>query len=88
MSTVTTYNKSINLSMTGNPTEESKATYRIYLENGADGWIIVTSPDLQSLTTQGRTEDEAIKNAYEAVELLLEEASSKKDFNLVVIETD
>ena len=84
MSTITTYN----ISTVGNPTEKSKETFRITLEKGGDGWIIITSPDLQSLITQGRTEEEAVRNAYEAVDLLLEEANSKKEFNLVEIEEE
>jgi predicted RNase H-like HicB family nuclease len=67
-------------------TEQAKETYRIYLQKGQDGWIVVTSADLKALVTQGKTEDEAIGNAYEATELLLEESGQKKDFNLVVID--
>ena len=36
-------------------------------------WFVVTSPDLESLVTQGKDEKDAIKNAYEAIELILEE---------------
>ena len=47
---------------------------------------VVTS-DLNALITQGKNEVEAIKNAYEAVQLLLEdEGSSKEDFNLLVVD--
>lgn len=67
---------------------DTKETYRIYLNEGEDGWIVVTSPDLKPLVTQGKTEDEAIANAYEAAELLLEESGLNKDFNLLVIDKD
>jgi predicted RNase H-like HicB family nuclease len=67
-------------------TQEAKETYRISLKQGEDGWLIVTSPDLKPLVTQGKSEKEAISNAYEAAHLLQEEAGIMKDFNLVIIE--
>ena len=66
--------------------QEAKETYRISLQKGQDGWLVVTSPDLKSLVTQGKNEEEAIANAYDAAQLLLEEAGTMKDFNLLVIE--
>jgi predicted RNase H-like HicB family nuclease len=71
-----------------NEAQTTKETYRIYLEKGQDGWWVVTSTDLKGLVTQGDTEAKAIKNAYEAAELLVEEYGLKKDFNLVVIDRD
>jgi predicted RNase H-like HicB family nuclease len=67
---------------------DTKETFRIYLQEGQDGWIVVTSPDLAPLVTQGKTEEEAIANAYQAAELLLEESGLNKDFNLLVIDKD
>jgi len=64
-------------------TSISKKNYRVFLETGLDGWIVVTSPDLEGLVTQGKTEDEAIKNALEAVELILED-SDNKEFSLII----
>jgi predicted RNase H-like HicB family nuclease len=62
---------------------------RIIMQRGEDGWVMVTSPDLRSLVTQGSDEDEAIKNAIEAVDLLLEEESGKKkEFSLMVIDKE
>lgn len=63
-------------------TSDLKKSFRITLEQGQDGWIVVTSPDIDSLVTQGKTEKEAIDNAREAIDLLLEE-DEKKDFNLL-----
>jgi len=50
------------------PDNAAKITYKIYLNKGEDGWIVVTSPDMKSLITQGRNEDEAARNALEVVD--------------------
>ena len=66
---------------------KSTITYRIYLDPEEDGWFVVTSPDLDALVTQGESEVEAIKNAYDAVNLILEdEGKNKEDFNLLVVD--
>jgi predicted RNase H-like HicB family nuclease len=73
----------------GEPISTPGEAYRIIMQSGEDGWITLTSPDLRSLVTQGKNEDEAIKNAYEAVDLLLEEESGqKKAFSLMVIDKE
>lgn len=49
------------------------STYTALLEGPDDeGWIVVTFPALRGCVTQGRTRDEAIANAHEALELYLE----------------
>jgi predicted RNase H-like HicB family nuclease len=58
--------------------------YRIHLNKGENGWIVVTSPDIPNLITQGKDEDEAVKNAVEVVELLVEEKLVDKEFNLLI----
>lgn len=77
-----------NLSFSFSESEVVKKTYRIYLDKGEDGWLIVTSPDpeMNSLITQGKDEKEAIANAYDVTRLLLEEEGVKNEFNLVVID--
>ncbi len=45
---------------------------KIILEEGMDGYIIAHCPALKSCVTQGRTEDEALQNIKEAIELYLE----------------
>lgn len=59
--------------------------YRIFLNTDESGWIVVTSPDIPSLITQGKTEDEAIKNAMDVVKLLKEEKYIEEDINLLII---
>jgi len=59
-----------------------KKTYNVVLTKGESGWIVVKVPELRGLNTQGRTEDEAIKNAIVAIELMLEELGQEKEFNL------
>ena len=45
---------------------------KIVLEKGMDGFIVAYCPALKGCVTQGRTEEEAIKNIKEAIELYLE----------------
>jgi predicted RNase H-like HicB family nuclease len=42
------------------------------LEKGLDGYIVAYCPALKGCITQGRTEEEALKNIKEAIELYLE----------------
>lgn len=45
---------------------------KIIVEEGMDGCIVAYCPVLKGCVTQGRTEEEAIKNLKEAIELYLE----------------
>lgn len=45
---------------------------KIVLENGIDGYIVAYCPALKGCVTQGRTEEEALENIKEAIELFLE----------------
>lgn len=45
---------------------------KIVLEQGMDGYIVAYCPALKGCVTQGRTEQEAIDNLKEAIELYLE----------------
>ena len=45
---------------------------KIVLENGMDGYITAYCPSLKGCVTQGRTEEEAIANLKEAIELYLD----------------
>jgi len=45
---------------------------KIVLEKGMDGYIVAYCPALKGCVTQGRTEEEAINNLKEAIELYLE----------------
>ncbi len=47
-------------------------TYTIILEPAEEGGYIVTVPALPEVGTQGDTRDEAIANAREAIELVIE----------------
>jgi predicted RNase H-like HicB family nuclease len=46
--------------------------FKIVLEQGMDGYIVAYCPALKGCVTQGRTEEEAINNLKEAIELYLE----------------
>jgi predicted RNase H-like HicB family nuclease len=45
---------------------------KIVLEQGTDGYIVAHCPALRGCVTQGHTEEEALKNIREAIELYLE----------------
>jgi predicted RNase H-like HicB family nuclease len=45
---------------------------KIVLEKGMDGYIVAYCPALKGCVTQGRTEEEAINNLKEAIEIYLE----------------
>lgn len=61
-----------------------RKSYTVVLETGEDGWIVVRCPDLPGVVTQGKTTDEAVRNAIDAIELMLEELGHDKEFNLIV----
>jgi predicted RNase H-like HicB family nuclease len=65
------------------PVGTVKNSYRVFLKDGGEGWLVVTSPDIPGLVTQGRNEQEAAKNAVEAASLLLEDQGIV-EFNLIV----
>lgn len=44
----------------------------VTLERGEDGYIVVECPSLPGCVSQGRTEEEALANVKEAIELWLE----------------
>lgn len=45
---------------------------QIIIEKGADGYFVARCPSLKSCWSQGKTEEEALKNIREAIELYLE----------------
>ena len=45
---------------------------KVILEQGEDGYFVACCPSLKSCWSQGRTEEEALKNIREAIELYLE----------------
>lgn len=61
-----------------------RKSYSVVLQKGQDGWIVVRCPELQ-VVTQGKDEQEALRNAIEAIDLMLEELGRDKEFNLIVI---
>ena len=46
--------------------------YTVILDPGEDGYIDVNVPALPGCITQGKTREEALKNAREAIELYIE----------------
>ena len=46
--------------------------YRIMLKKGQDGYYVAQCLEVPGAISQGRTKEEALKNAKEALELILE----------------
>jgi len=59
--------------------------YKVVIEPGEDGWLVVTVPALPGCITQGKNLEEALKNAKEAIAAYLE---SLKKNNQPVPEPD
>lgn len=49
----------------------------VTLEQGEDGYIVVEYPSLPGCVSQGKTEEEALANIKEAIELWLEVEAEK-----------
>ena len=52
---------------------------QVILRPGEDGYIIAECPSLPGCITQGETEQEALANIREAIELWIEEAEQHGD---------
>ncbi len=62
--------------------------WTVVLEEGKDGYLVATVPELPAVVTQGKTRAEALANAREAIELYLEYLREKgKDIPKRVLET-
>jgi predicted RNase H-like HicB family nuclease len=57
-------------------TERSR-TFTVVLEPAEDGGFVVPVPALPEIGTQGDTHDEAMANAREAIELVIEDRLSR-----------
>ena len=51
--------------------------YGVVLEDGQDGWIVARVPSLPGVVTQGRTREDALANAREAIELTIEDMRAR-----------
>jgi predicted RNase H-like HicB family nuclease len=51
-------------------------TLKVVVERGEDGYFAVRCPSLKSCWSQGRTQEEALENIREAIELYLEPSES------------
>ena len=49
---------------------------QVILRPGEDGYIVVECPSLPGCISQGKTEDEALANIREAIELWIEDAEA------------
>jgi len=63
-----------------------RRSYSLILQKDEDGRIVVRSPDLQGVVTDGADIKEAIRNAIEAVDVIVEVRGLDKDYNLIIIQ--
>ncbi|RLI78428.1 type II toxin-antitoxin system HicB family antitoxin [Archaeoglobales archaeon] len=52
--------------------------FKVVLEQGEDGYYVVTVPSLPGCISQGKTKEEALENIKEAIELYLEVLQEKE----------
>jgi predicted RNase H-like HicB family nuclease len=63
---------------------------KVIVKKGEDGYYVATCPSLKSCWSQGKTEEEAINNIREAIELYLEpdedvlEKDNQKIFEIAI----
>lgn len=59
--------------------------YKVVLEQGEDGWLVVTVPALPGCITQGKTFEEAMNNAKDAIEAYLESLKNNNQMIQVLL---
>ena len=59
--------------------DHSSRTFTIVLEPAVEGGFVVTVPALPEVGTQGDTYDEAMANAREAIELVIEDRLARDE---------
>ncbi len=52
--------------------------FKVVIEQGEDGYYVVTVPSLPGCITQSKTKEEALENIKEAIELYLEVLQEKE----------
>lgn len=60
-----------------------RESFLVTLEKGEDGWIVAKCMEL-AVVTQGKTYDEAERNAVDAIELVLDDSEKTKQFSISV----
>lgn len=72
---------------TGISNVSTKPSYIVKLRRDEDGRIVVRSPSLQGVVTDGADEQEAIRNALEAINGILEARGMNKEYNITIVHT-
>jgi len=62
-----------------------KRSYRVSLEKGQDGWIVAKCLDVKGAISQGKNQEEALRNIAEAISLILEDTYGDKAPEFVLI---
>jgi predicted RNase H-like HicB family nuclease len=62
--------------------------FLVLIEQDTNGWFVARVPELQSCTTQGKTVEEAMKRAKEAIECCVESDNIKpREMRFVGLQT-
>jgi predicted RNase H-like HicB family nuclease len=67
--------------------DKTKTSYVIKMRRDEDGRFIARSTNLQGVVTDGSDKDEALSNAIEAIDAILEERGLDKEYSITLIET-
>jgi predicted RNase H-like HicB family nuclease len=51
-----------------------RKSYRVVLEKGQNGWIVVKCLDIEGAISQGKNREEALRNIVEAISAILEDS--------------
>jgi predicted RNase H-like HicB family nuclease len=49
-----------------------------------DSRVVARSPDLQGVVTDGKDKNEAVNNAFEAIDSVLESLGLEKEYSLII----
>ncbi len=67
--------------------DKTKTSYVIKMRRDEDGRFVVRCTNLQGVVTDGADKDEALNNAIEAIDAILEERGLDKEYSITLIET-
>lgn len=84
---LTQYWRAFSFDVKQSPVTQLKASYVLRMRHAPDGRVIVRCSNLQGVVTDGSNEDEALLNAIEAIDGMLEARNLDKEYNITLINT-
>ncbi len=68
------------------PQSRLRNSYRVIIQHGQDGWLVARCLDVKGAISQGKTNDEALRNIIEAISAVLEETTGQESEFTVIWE--